>query len=253
MATQTKIPLTALDSMDFNQILALRFCNIDWNTPLREDFENAIDQVVIECATRGIVLDFKFYIAKEWLSPEDTSAVGIPFYLMHPKLLMAEEEFKNHAEGSDPKEFLQLLRHEVGHCFDHAYGISRKKDFRAIFGSPHKHYAPEFYRPELNSKDYVSHLPDYYAQAHPLEDFAETFAVWLDPTSNWQRRYRHRPVALAKIHFIDKKVRELTFAKARPSAPLMSEVQKSVTTLATHYKRQLKMMAKISAHVTMNR
>ena len=44
----------------------------------------------------------------------------------------------------------------------------------------------------------------HYAQKHPDEDFAETFAVWLDPASRWRRRYKDWQVALAKLEYVDR-------------------------------------------------
>ncbi|HVJ64823.1 MAG TPA: putative zinc-binding metallopeptidase [Bdellovibrionota bacterium] len=253
MAAQTKIPLQALDAMDFNEILALRFADLEWRVPLPELYENLIDQVVIECATRSVGLDLKFFIAKEWLSPEATTAVGLPFYLMHPKLTVIEHEFKSEAEGASPESFLRLLRHEIGHCLDHAYGISRRRDFRALFGSPLRHYDPDFYRPDYGSRDFVDHLPGHYAQAHPLEDFAETFAVWLDPKSQWRTRYRRRPTVLRKLNYMERVVHEHAGLTHAAGAALLGEAQRSHTTLGEHYKRQLRLLAKIRAHVTMNK
>ena len=39
-------------------------------------------------------------------------------------------------------------------------------------------------------RKFVRHMAGWYAQKHPDEDFAETFAVWLTPRSNWRKRYR---------------------------------------------------------------
>jgi hypothetical protein len=33
-------------------------------------------------------------------------------------------------------------------------------------------------------------MEGWYAQKHPDEDFAETFAVWMTPRSNWRKRYQ---------------------------------------------------------------
>ena len=46
------------------------------------------------------------------------------------------------------------------------------------------------------------HLDPWYAQSHPDEDFAETFAVWLTPQSNWEQRYAGWP-ALKKLEYMD--------------------------------------------------
>jgi hypothetical protein len=260
MVTQTRLPISMIGALKEEQILGLRFCDIEWNLPFPEPYEDLIDQVVLECASKGVLLNLKFFVAKEWLCPENSTAIGIPFYLMHPKLLHLEQKLKSNGfkknstpEGSTRKEFLQLLRHEIGHAFDHAYQISSRKSFRRLFGSPDKFYAPEFYFPTMNSKDFVEHLPGHYAQAHPLEDFAETFAVWLSPKSNWRQVYRNRPKALAKLEFIDKQVFLSERLPTTKTLPPLGQTQKSILTLSTHYKRQLRLLDKITTHVNMNR
>jgi hypothetical protein len=54
----------------------------------------------------------------------------------------------------------------------------------------------------------VRHLPGWYAQKHPDEDFAETFAVWLTPRSNWRKRYRGWG-AMEKLRYLDRLARKL--------------------------------------------
>jgi hypothetical protein len=61
----------------------------------------------------------------------------------------------------------------------------------------------EEYRPEPFSRRYVSHLPGWYAQKHPDEDWAETFAVWLTPGLDWRKEYEDRPEALRKLEYCD--------------------------------------------------
>ncbi len=48
----------------------------------------------------------------------------------------------------------------------------------------------------------------WYAQSHPDEDFAETFAVWLTPRSNWRKRYADWP-ALKKLEYVDELMAEI--------------------------------------------
>jgi hypothetical protein len=54
----------------------------------------------------------------------------------------------------------------------------------------------------------VVHLDGWYAQSHPDEDFAETFAVWLDPKSAWLKRYTGWS-ALKKLHYMDELMHEI--------------------------------------------
>jgi hypothetical protein len=54
----------------------------------------------------------------------------------------------------------------------------------------------------------VRHLPAWYAQKHPDEDFAETFAVWLNPHSNWREVYADWN-CLNKLLYVDELVKRI--------------------------------------------
>ena len=58
----------------------------------------------------------------------------------------------------------------------------------------------------------------WYAQSHPDEDFAETFAVWLRPRSDWRRRYAGWP-ALKKLEYVDELMREIAGKKPVKTQP----------------------------------
>jgi hypothetical protein len=58
------------------------------------------------------------------------------------------------------------------------------------------------------SRGFVRHIAGWYAQKHPDEDFAETFAIWLTPRLNWRRRYQGWP-ALAKLEYVERTARAL--------------------------------------------
>ena len=75
---------------------------------------------------------------------------------------------------------MRILRHEAGHALDNAYRLRRRRRWREVFGPASLPY-PARYRARPGSRRYVHHLGEWYAQAHPTEDFAETFAVWLTP------------------------------------------------------------------------
>ena len=64
------------------------------------------------------------------------------------------------------------------------------------------------YRPRPYSRSYVIHLDDWYAQSHPDEDFAETFAVWLTPDLNWRGLYTGWK-ALQKLEYVDELMRSI--------------------------------------------
>ncbi|MEK7691636.1 MAG: putative zinc-binding metallopeptidase [Bdellovibrionota bacterium] len=157
-----------------------------------------------ELRLRGILLQPQFYLGDEWFSPEGELAISIPFYLAHPRLQALERQMMHQVEGGTAVEFRRILRHELGHCFDHAHGFSSTRLWRRVFGDPRRKYQPERYAVNLQSRRYVKHLPGHYAQAHPDEDFAETFAVWLGSAKSKNRlKYATWPVAWSKIQYVE--------------------------------------------------
>jgi hypothetical protein len=120
------------------------------------------------------------------------AGIAIPFYLAHPRLMKLEKKMMLEVEGGTWSECMAILRHETGHAMQHAYQLQRRRRWQQLFGPSSKHY-PLYYRPNPASRRYVQHLRRWYAQSHPDEDFAETFAVWLRPRSNWRTRYAGWP------------------------------------------------------------
>ncbi len=96
---------------------------------------------------------------------------------------------------------MQLLRHETGHSLDNAHRLHRRKAWRETFGKYSDPYEMT-YVPKPESKHYVQHLGYWYSQSHAAEDWAETFAVWLQPGSHWRSRYQGWP-ALDKLESVD--------------------------------------------------
>lgn len=198
--------------------------------------EEMIERVLGELEARGLNLVPHFWLADEWCSPEGVPGVGLPFYLAHPRLMRLEKKMMFEVEGATKADCLKLLRHEVGHAFDHAYGLSRKKRFREAFG-PTRPYPTE-YNPNPRSKKFVQHLPGWYAQSHPAEDFAETFAVWLTPRSRWQTRYAGWP-ALKKLNLVSDMMEELSCAPPKSKTRQKPwSLPKLRYTLRTHYERR---------------
>jgi hypothetical protein len=155
-----------------------------------------------EMAAKGLACPIHFYLADEWFTPDGANSIAIPFYLAHPRLEKLEEAQMFEVEGGEHEWSMRILRHEAGHAIDNAYRLRRRRQRREAFGSPSEDY-PEFYTPKPYSKSYVLHLDSWYAQSHPDEDFAETFAVWLSPASEWRQRYAGWP-ALRKLEYMDK-------------------------------------------------
>ena len=83
-----------------------------------------------------------------------------------------------------------------------------------LFGAPATPY-PEYYTPKPYSKSFVHHLDHWYAQSHPDEDFAETFAVWLDPESMWAHALRRLAGASGSSSTWTRLMRELRGQRPR--------------------------------------
>ena len=167
--------------------------------------ERFVEQLYRELDAKGLT---KFrpacYLTDEWGCPSGEPVIGIPFYLAHPAL--AELEKQSH-DLEDAREIMMYLRHEAGHAFTYAYRLHKAPEWKQLFGPFRRPYRDN-YRPAPFSRDYVRHLPGWYAQKHPDEDFAETFAVWLTPRSNWRKRYRGW-AALEKLRYLDRLARKV--------------------------------------------
>lgn len=178
------------------------------------------------------------YLADEWLCPDKEPIIGIPFYLAHPQLKSLEIEMMYEAEGSDQADCMKLLRHECGHAINYAYKLYTRTRWRELFGPFSTKYS-DSYRYQPYSRRFVVHLDDHYAQAHPDEDFAETFAVWLSPKNQWQKKYAKWP-ALQKLIYVDSLMKKIgplpPLVTARPSSPWAACRMRS--TLAAYYERK---------------
>ena len=142
--------------------------------------EPRLDQLRSELAGRGLEFRPHFWLSEEWFCPDGVPGIAIPFYLAHPRLARLEEKQTLEVEGGTPEWFLRILRHEAGHAIENAFHLRQRRRRRALFGRSSEPY-PKFYLPRPYSRSFVVHLDGYYAQSHPDEDFAETFAVWLTP------------------------------------------------------------------------
>ena len=146
------------------------------------------------------------WLSTDWFSPAGVTGFALPFYLAHPRLVTLERRQMLDVEGGSRTECMKLLRHEAGHALDHAYRLHHRKRWREHFGPASRPYRAT-YVPRPGSRRFVHHLDDYYAQSHPVEDFAETFAVWLS-RPGWRREYRGWP-ALRKLEYVDGLMREI--------------------------------------------
>jgi hypothetical protein len=201
------------------------------------DLEPRIAEINAEMDTRGLSFRPFYYLSDEWFTPDGVPGIAIPFYLAHPRLAKLELKEMLEVEGGDPESCLKILRHEVGHAIDNAYALRRRPTRRRLFGNPATEY-PEYYTPKPYSKSFVQHLDHWYAQSHPDEDFAETFAVWLDPSSMWATRYAGWP-ALRKLEYMDQLMRDV--ARQRPriaSKRRLDPLPRLKKTLGEHYRNK---------------
>jgi len=199
------------------------------------DLELRIAEITAELDARGLAFRPFYYLSDEWFTPDGVPGIAIPFYLAHPRLAKLELKEMLEVEGGDPESCLRILRHEVGHAIDNAYDLRRRPTRRRLFGNPATEY-PEYYTPKPYSKSFVQHLDHWYAQSHPDEDFAETFAVWLDPHSMWGPRYAGWP-AQRKLEYMDRLMREIATARPRvKSVRRLDPLPRLKKTLGEHYR-----------------
>lgn len=219
-----------------DELIEYRLCELNLKIE-GSDIEKLIEQVYKELDDKGMRFHPACYLADEWLCPEGEPVIGIPFYLANSRLTNLEKKMMLEAEGSDKKDFLKLLRHEVGHALTYAYKLQGKKKYRLTFGPNGKEFN-DYYRPRPYSKKFVRNLENWYAQAHPDEDFAETFAIWLDPNSDWKNRYKSWK-ALDKLRFVDDLIKKIaTQNPQKEKGENLWAAQKLKTKLKTYYKRK---------------
>jgi len=231
-------PLKPVDwtTLSDDKLLEIRMCDLGL-TIAGTEIEARIAQLNAELGARGMVFRPHCYLSDEWFTPDGVPGIAIPFYLAHPRLAKLELAQMLEVEGGDPESCMQILRHETGHAIDNAYRLRRRPKRRRLFGDPSVEY-PEYYTPKPYSKSFVQHLDHWYAQSHPDEDFAETFAVWLDPTSMWATRFAGWP-AQRKLEYMDRLMREL--ADKRPvvkSKRLLDPLPRLKKTLGEHYRKK---------------
>ncbi|MDH4065955.1 MAG: hypothetical protein OEW19_16265 [Acidobacteriota bacterium] len=199
--------------------------------------ETRIAELKAELAARGLIFPIHFYLSDEWFTPDGHASMAVPFYMAHPRLEKLEQAQMLAVEGGEHDWCMRILRHEAGHVVDNAYKLRLRRHRREIFGRSSSPY-PEFYTPKPYSKSYVLHLDPWYAQSHPDEDFAETFALWLTPQSNWEQRYAGWP-AVKKLEYMDTLMRSL--AGRPPLVSSMDEIEplrRLRKTLRQHYRRK---------------
>jgi len=233
-------PRTRVDLSDVSDetLLATRLCDL----PIKLEgtlMERRVKRLHRELETRNIFALPHAWLSEEFFNPDEVLGFAIPFYLAHPRLMRLERNQMLEVEGAGEAECRRIFRHEAGHAIDDAYELHTRPRYRALFGDPAAPY-PASYKPHPESRDYVINLANWYAQAHPVEDFAETFAIWLNPHIEWRVDYRGWP-ALEKLDYVDELMREIAIRSPLNSDKTEIEpLRKLRRTLGEHYteKRQ---------------
>ncbi len=169
--------------------------------------EGRVKALYADLESRGLRFRPHVWLSDEWFCPDGVPGIAIPFYLADPRLMRLERAQMLDVEGGTPEWCLQILRHEAGHAIENAYALRRRPGRVQAFGKTSEPY-PDHYTPRPYSKRFVVHLDAWYAQAHPDEDFAETFAVWLDRDTHWRREYKGWP-ALRKLEYVESVMQEV--------------------------------------------
>jgi Putative zinc-binding metallo-peptidase len=222
--------------LDDEALLDLRFCDLRLSLA-RSGLDEAVARLYEELRRKDIRFRPHFWLSEEWFSPDGIPGIAIPFYLAHPRLKQLERRFMHEVEGGNDKWLMRILRHETGHALDTAFGLRRRKSWRDTFGKASRPY-PTRYSPRPASRRFVLHLGHWYAQSHPTEDFAETFAVWLPHASRWRSQYAGWP-ALRKLEYVDATMRALQGRRAAClSRDVVEPLAENTRTLREHYRRK---------------
>jgi hypothetical protein len=236
LAPRRALPPTEWEGWDDERLLDLRLCDLDIRiegTPLEE----RIAQLGAELEAARLAFRPHFWLSDEWFTPDGVPGIAVPFYLAHPRLARLEQSQMLEVEGGTPDWCMRILRHEAGHALENAFGLRNRRKRRKVFGLTSEPY-PDAYAVRPYSKRFVIHLEEWYAQSHPDEDFAETFAVCLTPGSDWRDRYVGWP-ALRKLEYVEEVIQELAgqlpLVSAKQRVDPLSSLRR---TLRTHYRRR---------------
>jgi hypothetical protein len=194
------------------ELLNTRLCDL----PLQIEgvLRRCILRLFKELDRKKIKFHPRFYLGTEiddgWGCVDGTICIEVPFYLANNELMELHEQY--YSEVEDENEIMKILRHEAGHAVNYAYKLHSRRDWKDIFGDIYKRYT-DTYKVKRWSKKHVQHLDLVYAQRHPDDDWAESFAVWLTPGVNWRRLYKGWD-AIEKLIYVDIIMKQV--AKKRP-------------------------------------
>ena len=195
--------------------------------------EKLVTQLYVELEQHGLAFRPPVYLSDQWGCPDGTPLIGVPFYLADPRLARIEEDFAMEIETEN--DVMRFLRHEAGHAFNYAYRLHDRADWHEVFG-PYSRPYRDRYRSNPFTHEYVRHILGWYAQKHPDEDFAETFAVWLTPDIDWRDEYQGWG-ALKKLEYVDRVLGDV--GDTLPDTPELTDDDLPVAamqyTVAEHY------------------
>jgi hypothetical protein len=228
--------LIDLNELTDSELLSLRICDLPISFE-DSQYGHLLEKLYKELDKKKILFRPRIWLSDDWFCPDGVTGFAVPFFLMHPRLIELERKMMGEVEGEGESWFMKLLRHECGHAIDNAYFLKDCQIRTAVFGDSNIEY-PESYIPKKYSKKYVIHLEDGYAQAHPEEDWAETFALWLTPRSAWKKKYQNWP-ALKKLDYVDQKMKELKNQRANVICyQHVDEIETLDISLRTYYNRK---------------
>ena len=195
--------------------------------------ERLMNQLYAELEAKSVRFRPPVYLSDQWGCPDGTPLIGVPFYLVDPRLERIEAEMSGRVE--DDVESMRYMRHECGHAVNYAFALYDRPEWGELFGSFSRPYR-ERYRADPFSREYVRHILGWYAQKHPDEDFAETFAVWLTPNRDWRSEYAGWP-ALTKLEYVDRVMQEIGAESPEVAPPSEDDlpVEAMRYTIAQHY------------------
>lgn len=218
------------------ELLDVRLCDLGL-TLTGTALQRRIERLYSELGRAGLVFRPYVWLSTDWFTPEGSTGFAVPFYLAHRRLVRLEHTMMFEAEGSTHDWCMRLLRHEAAHAMDNAYRLHARSDWRRTFGRYSAPYRAA-YRANPTSRAFVQNLGMWYAQSHPAEDYAESFAVWLMPQSRWQKVYEGWP-ALRKLQTLDKMLKDIGDlpppVKSRDRDESLPKVK---MTLREHYRRR---------------
>lgn len=232
-----QLPAYRWAEYDDDALLKLRFGSL--RLRLRDSLVSPdIERLRDELDRRGIRFRPHVWLSTEWFSPDGIPGFAIPFYVAHPRLRQLERRMMGEVEGGSRKWRMRILRHETAHAIDNAYRLRYRADWQQVFGRAAAPY-PDDYSPRPGSRRYVLHLGHWYAQSHPTEDFAETFAVWMQPKARWRRDYAGWP-AMHKLEFVDRLMDDIAqLEPRRRDRSVVLPLSEADLTLGDHYRLRM--------------